>query len=120
MLQTYLTFCASIYQFYVRKNDNMPVFYTLCVSSTLISFNILGIHSYMGIFYGYNLPSTYTLAFGVMVVVLLVNYIGFINPGSYKDIMPTRKQNYCTVLFILLSILFICSSSVYYQSHNGS
>ncbi len=62
----------------------------------------------------------YMFTFGVMIVFFLVNYIGFINAGAYKEIIPTRKQNYYTVLYILLSVIFICSSSVYYQSHNGS
>lgn len=116
-MKAYLTFCSCVYHFYAKKNETIPVFYTLALSSVLITLNVYSIYEIIGFFTGHNLPLTKTIGYGILASVSLINYVGFIHPEKFKEIKPTKKNNYNAVIYIIVSVILIVVCSIIYQNN---
>lgn len=118
MIKSYLTFCSVIYHFYVRKKDNIPVFYVFLASSTVLTANILGIYDIVRYFVLPNLPFSKTFAFIILASTCLLNYLTFIHSGKYKQIYPSKQQGFYSVLYIVLSFGLVIWTANIHRARN--
>ena len=114
MINAYLTFCSVIYHFYVRKKEDIPVFYTFLSSTVILTANVFGIYDIIRYFFFTQLPFSSFVVFSFSGIVALLNYLLFIHHEEYKHIYPSRKQGSYSVLYIVLSIgLVICTANIH-------
>jgi hypothetical protein len=118
MIKPYLIFCSVIYHFYVQKKDNTPGIYVFWATSLLLSLNILGVYDTVRYFIYPNLPFTNIILYGSLAMIGITNYLFIIHSGQYKEIKPTKKQGYFSVIYIVISIVFVAWIATLHHDRN--
>lgn len=80
--------------------------YTLLVTSVILTFIVIITDDIIEHFTKRPEPVEYWnyVLFGI---VTFSNYFLFIAPGTYKEIIPERRHNIYTIIFIVLVLLFV-------------
>jgi len=99
----YLTFCAAIYHFYVRKKDDTPAGYALVLSTLMICLNIMTILFFVELFFPQSIIIPKVYAYYLMGFIGVLNYLLVFRTGRYKEIQPTSKQNWASIFYIVIS-----------------
>lgn len=115
-MKLYLMFCSSIYHYYIRKQDNIPIFYTFAVSSVVLSLNVYTIYEIIGFIIKRDLIFSEPVSFLFLAIISGFNYLIVIRPGFYKDIIPTRRNNNFTILYIALSLVMAFTVATIYRN----
>jgi hypothetical protein len=116
-MKLYLKFCSAIYHFYARR-DNDPGVYTFWVATVVLTANFLGIYDVVSYFIYPNLPFSSIVVFSLLAISAAVVYLFFILPGKYKEIKPTEKSNMYSIVYIIISILFVILIGSLHRSRN--
>jgi hypothetical protein len=102
----YLRFYSCIYHFYVRKNESMPVFFTLGVSSFILYFNILTIYDVLKYFWFTNLPFSILFSYCLFGVICILNYLIVFLPGKYKFVPVKPNTGIYIIIYMVISFIF--------------
>ncbi len=107
MIKRYLVFCSVIHNFYVRKNESSPWIFVFFGTSLILSFNFLTIYEGLRYFFLPDLPFSKTISFVFFFVIAFLNYMFFIKPAKYKEIIPDKKDGLYSVIYIVITFLLI-------------
>lgn len=118
MKKAYLIFCSVIYHFYIRKKDNMPIFYTFLASSVVITANMFFIYDIVSYYIFPKLTSSKIFAYIILAVVSLLNYFIIVRHEEYKQIHPSKKHGFNSVLYIIISIGLVIWTANIHRSRN--
>ncbi len=103
-MRIYLNFCASIYRFYVRKEDSMPDAMTFWLSSTILTANFFTIYNFLNYYYLPKLPFSVSIALILFGVIVLINYFIIFNLSSFKEKTPSSSFGFGVILYIIISV----------------
>ena len=115
-MNPYLKFWSSVYHFY-EKRDGYPVLYTFALSSTILAINFIAICDVFryfdsDFFVSYSIEPYYLGGIAVL------NFLLVILPEKYKELKPNNNWGTISVVYIVLSIIFLLVMVGLHRSRN--
>lgn len=107
MMNLYLIFCASIYRFYVRKNDKLPEAITFWLTTTILTANFFAVYDFIRYYWITRLPFNLILVFIFFGTISFVNYFAIFFKALYKEKTPSSLFNRGVVFYIIISIIVV-------------
>ena len=107
MIRRYLIFCSVVYNFYVRKNESSPVAFTFLFSTLMLSLNFLFLYEGFRYFLIPSLSFSKPISFIFLFIIAFLNYVFFIKPAEYKDIITNKRDGLYSVIYIIITFLLI-------------
>lgn len=101
----YKMLCASIYQFYVKRNERSPELMTFWLTSVIFIMNFWAIYEVLSLFIFRNLPSSTEIIYYICGVVLLGNYLLGFRSDEYKSFKFENGSGIKVIIYMIISVL---------------
>ncbi len=118
MIKAYLTFCAVIYHFYIRKKDDMPTMYTFGASSLMLFANLFGMYDIIMFYIFPELLISNLSIFTFFGFICLINYLLVFRTGKYRKIVLNKNNRVYSIVYIIFSILLIAWITTKHRERN--
>ena len=117
-MNLYKNICASIYQFYVRKNDFDPVFVTLLLITLILASNFWALYDLLTYFLIEDKLYSLNFVYGSLIFICLINALYIYRNKEYKETYPSKSFGYKFLIYIVFTVISLAITSTMHHNRN--